>query len=59
MYSGGEFIMLIIHLYHQQNKFMKGQDLIILVKKIIVGIIITAVPLIIFLVGLWLVRKSL
>jgi hypothetical protein len=38
---------------------MKGQDLIILVKKIIVGIIITAVPLIIFLVGLWLVRKSL
>jgi hypothetical protein len=38
---------------------MKGQDLLILVKKIIVGIIITAVPLIIFLVGLWLVRKSL
>jgi hypothetical protein len=38
---------------------MKGQDLVILVKKIVVGIIITAVPLIIFLIGLWLVRKSL
>jgi len=38
---------------------MKGQDFIILIKKIVVGIIITAVPLIIFLITLWLVRKSL
>ncbi len=38
---------------------MKGQDFIILIKKIIVGLIITAVPLIIFLVGIWLVTKSL
>jgi hypothetical protein len=38
---------------------MKGQDFVILIKKIVVGIIITAVPLIIFLVMLWLVRKSL
>ena len=30
---------------------MKGQDFVILIKKIIVGLIITAVPLIIFLVG--------
>jgi hypothetical protein len=38
---------------------MKGQDFVILIKKIVVGVIITAVPLIIFLIGLWLVRKSL
>ncbi len=38
---------------------MTGQDFIILIKKIIVGIIITAVPLIIFLVGIWLVKKAL
>ena len=38
---------------------MTGQDFIILAKKIIVGIIITAVPLIIFLVGIWLVEKAL
>ena len=38
---------------------MNTNDFIILGKKILVGIIITAVPLIIFLVGIWLVRKSL
>jgi len=38
---------------------MKVQDFVILIKKIIVGIIVTAVPLIIFLITLWLVRKSL
>jgi hypothetical protein len=38
---------------------MKTQDFIILGKKILVGIIITAVPLIIFLVGLALVKKLL
>lgn len=38
---------------------MKGHDFIILGKKILIGIIITAVPLIIFLVGLTLVRKFL
>jgi hypothetical protein len=38
---------------------MNTNDFVILGKKILVGIIITAVPLIIFLVGIWLVRKSL
>ena len=38
---------------------MKTQDFIILGKKIGVGIIITAVPLIIFLVGLTLVKRFL
>jgi hypothetical protein len=38
---------------------MNTNDFIILGKKILVGIIITAVPLIIFLVGIWLVKKSL
>jgi hypothetical protein len=39
--------------------FMKTQDFIILGKKILIGIIITAVPLIIFLVGLALVKRFL
>jgi hypothetical protein len=38
---------------------MNGQDFIILGKKILVGIIITVVPLIIFLVGLTLVKRML
>jgi hypothetical protein len=38
---------------------MKGQDFVILIKKIVVGVIITAVPLIIFLVTIWLVKKTL
>ncbi len=38
---------------------MTGQDFVILAKKIIVGILVTAVPLIIFLVTLWLVKKVL
>jgi hypothetical protein len=38
---------------------MKADDFIILGKKILVGIIITAVPLIIFLVGLTLVKRFL
>lgn len=38
---------------------MKTQDFIILGKKIFVGIVVTAVPLVIFLVGLWLVKKNL
>lgn len=38
---------------------MHAQDFITLGKKIGIGIIITAVPLIIFLVGLTLVKKFL
>jgi hypothetical protein len=38
---------------------MKTEDFIILGKKILIGILITAVPLIIFLVGLALVKKLL
>ncbi len=38
---------------------MKTQDFIILAKKILVGIIITAVPLIIFLHGLSLIKPFL
>ena len=38
---------------------MKTQDFIILGKKILVGIIVTAVPLIIFLFGLSLVKRIL
>jgi hypothetical protein len=38
---------------------MNTQDFIILGKKILVGIIITAVPLIIFLIGLTLVKRIL
>ncbi len=38
---------------------MNGQDFITLGKKILVGIIITAVPLLIFLVGLTLVKRFL
>ena len=38
---------------------MKSDDFIILGKKILIGIVITAVPLIIFLIGLTLVRKIL
>jgi hypothetical protein len=38
---------------------MRANDFVILGKKILVGIIITAVPLIIFLVGLMLVKRIL
>jgi hypothetical protein len=38
---------------------MTGQDFVILAKKIFVGILVTAIPLIIFLVGIWLVKKVL
>ena len=38
---------------------MKVQDFVLLIKKIVVGVIITAVPLIILLITLWLVKKSL
>jgi hypothetical protein len=38
---------------------MTGHDFIILAKKIFVGILVTAIPLIIFLVTLWLVKKVL
>jgi hypothetical protein len=38
---------------------MTSNDLIILAKKILVAIIVTAVPLIIFLVGLTLIKRFL
>jgi hypothetical protein len=38
---------------------MKAEDFIILGKKILVGIIVTAVPLLIFLAGLTLVKRFL
>jgi hypothetical protein len=38
---------------------MTSNDVITLVKKILVGIIITAVPLIIFLVGLTIIKRVL
>ncbi len=38
---------------------MKTEDLIILGKKIFIGLVITAVPLIIFLLGLSLVTRIL
>jgi hypothetical protein len=38
---------------------MRTQDFIILGKKILIGLLITAVPLIIFLVGFALVKRIL
>jgi hypothetical protein len=38
---------------------MRLQDLILLVKKILVGLVATAVPLLILLGGLHLTRKAL
>jgi hypothetical protein len=34
-----------------------GQDIIILVKKILIGIVFLLAPFLIYFVGLWLLRK--
>jgi hypothetical protein len=38
---------------------MTGQDFITLGKKIFIGIIIFLIPLLIFIAGLWLIKKVL